>query len=169
MYKQAVASFWTVEEVDLSQDQRDWDRLSGDARLPLNVNCMTFISGNCSKSSSAQDTSASTPAIAACTSLHHHSAELLRTPSVRWLRRRSIQGRKIICLLSGLTRSCCHADNERYFITHVLAFFAGSDGIVMENLAARFMSGLSCSSCKFKDVIIIVHGHSNRQLLRSDS
>ena len=37
MYKKAVASFWTVEEVDLSQDQRDWDRLSGDARLPLNV------------------------------------------------------------------------------------------------------------------------------------
>ena len=29
MYKKAVASFWTVEEVDLSQDQRDWDRLSG--------------------------------------------------------------------------------------------------------------------------------------------
>lgn len=24
MYKQAVASFWTVEEVDLSRDQRDW-------------------------------------------------------------------------------------------------------------------------------------------------
>ncbi|CAL5218689.1 g398 [Coccomyxa viridis] len=59
MYKKAVASFWTVEEVDLSQDLRDWERLS---------------------------------------------------------------------------------DNERYFITHVLAFFAGSDGIVMENLAARFMS-----------------------------
>ena len=29
MYKKAVASFWTVEEVDLSQDQRDWDRLTG--------------------------------------------------------------------------------------------------------------------------------------------
>ena len=25
-------------------------------------------------------------------------------------------------------------DNERYFISHVLAFFAGSDGIVNENL-----------------------------------
>jgi len=25
-------------------------------------------------------------------------------------------------------------DNERYFITHVLAFFAASDGIVNENL-----------------------------------
>lgn len=32
MYKKAVASFWTVEEVDLSQDQRDWERLSGKTR-----------------------------------------------------------------------------------------------------------------------------------------
>lgn len=31
MYKKAVASFWTVEEVDLSQDMRDWERLSGAA------------------------------------------------------------------------------------------------------------------------------------------
>jgi ribonucleoside-diphosphate reductase beta chain len=30
-------------------------------------------------------------------------------------------------------------DNERYFIKHVLAFFAASDGIVMENLGQRFM------------------------------
>ncbi len=29
--------------------------------------------------------------------------------------------------------------NEQYFIKNVLAFFAGSDGIVQENLAARFM------------------------------
>lgn len=32
MYKKAVASFWTVEEVDLSQDMRDWERLSGPPR-----------------------------------------------------------------------------------------------------------------------------------------
>ncbi len=30
-------------------------------------------------------------------------------------------------------------DNDRYFIKHILAFFAASDGIVMENLAVRFM------------------------------
>lgn len=30
-------------------------------------------------------------------------------------------------------------DNERYFISYVLAFFAASDGIVLENLAVRFM------------------------------
>jgi len=33
------------------------------------------------------------------------------------------------------------ADDERKFIKYVLAFFASSDGIVIENLAARFMSG----------------------------
>ena len=57
LYKKAVASFWTVEEIDFSKDKEDWDKL---------------------------------------------------TPS------------------------------EQHFIKHVLAFFAGSDGIVQENLATRF-------------------------------
>jgi len=57
MYKKAVASFWTVEEVDLSKDINDWDKLK---------------------------------------------------------------------------------DDERHFISHVLAFFAASDGIVNENLVERF-------------------------------
>jgi len=30
------------------------------------------------------------------------------------------------------------SNNERYYIKHILAFFAGSDGIVAENLALRF-------------------------------
>lgn len=30
-------------------------------------------------------------------------------------------------------------EDEKYFISHVLAFFAGSDGIVIENLVLRFM------------------------------
>lgn len=30
-------------------------------------------------------------------------------------------------------------DNEKYFIKHVLAFFAASDGIVNENLVSAFM------------------------------
>ena len=29
--------------------------------------------------------------------------------------------------------------SEKHFISHVLAFFAASDGIVLENLAARFL------------------------------
>ena len=34
------------------------------------------------------------------------------------------------------------AGDEKHFITHVLAFFAASDGIVLENLAVRFMQGM---------------------------
>jgi len=32
MYKKHEASFWTAEEVDLSQDNRDWDNLSDQER-----------------------------------------------------------------------------------------------------------------------------------------
>lgn len=32
------------------------------------------------------------------------------------------------------------SDSEKHFISHVLAFFAASDGIVLENLAARFLN-----------------------------
>jgi len=57
MYKKHVASFWTAEEIDLSQDSKDWNNLT---------------------------------------------------------------------------------DDERFFIKHVLAFFAASDGIVLENLMENF-------------------------------
>lgn len=40
-------------------------------------------------------------------------------------------------------------DNERYFIEHVLAFFAASDGIVNENLVERFSSEVQCAEAKF--------------------
>ena len=39
-------------------------------------------------------------------------------------------------------------DDERYFIKHVLAFFAASDGIVLENLAVRFMSDIQLSEAR---------------------
>lgn len=32
MYKKAEASFWTAEEVDLSKDPTDWERLKPDER-----------------------------------------------------------------------------------------------------------------------------------------
>jgi len=57
MYKKHEASFWTAEEIDLAQDNKDWDNLT---------------------------------------------------------------------------------DGERHFVKHVLAFFAASDGIVLENLASSF-------------------------------
>jgi ribonucleotide reductase beta subunit family protein with ferritin-like domain len=62
LYKKAVASFWTVEEIDFAKDKNDWEKLS---------------------------------------------------------------------------------ENEQHFIKHVLAFFAGSDGIVQENLASQFQKDVS--------------------------
>merc|ERR1712023_283232 len=57
MYKKHEASFWTAEEIDLAQDNKDWERLT---------------------------------------------------------------------------------EGEQHFVKHVLAFFAASDGIVLENLASSF-------------------------------
>jgi ribonucleoside-diphosphate reductase beta chain len=38
--------------------------------------------------------------------------------------------------------------NEQYFIKNVLAFFAGSDGIIQENIAARFMNEVQTSEAR---------------------
>jgi ribonucleoside-diphosphate reductase beta chain len=67
-YKKAEASFWTAEEIDLSQDLKDWANLN---------------------------------------------------------------------------------DGERHFISHVLAFFAASDGIVNENLAENFVAEVQYTEAKF--------------------
>ena len=67
-YKKAEASFWTAEEIDLSQDLIDWENLN---------------------------------------------------------------------------------DGERHFISHVLAFFAASDGIVNENLAENFVAEVQYTEAKF--------------------
>ena len=68
-YKTSEASFWTAEEIDLSQDANDWEnKLS---------------------------------------------------------------------------------DDERYFVKHILAFFAASDGIVNENLAENFVNEVQYSEAKF--------------------
>src|SRR5690606_3206853 len=40
-------------------------------------------------------------------------------------------------------------DGERHFISHVLAFFAASDGIVNENLAENFVSEVQYTEAKF--------------------
>ena len=68
-YKKMEASFWTAEEIDLSQDLNDWNN-------KLN-------------------------------------------------------------------------NDERYFIKHILAFFAASDGIVNENLAENFVSEVQYAEAKF--------------------
>ncbi|GAV08605.1 hypothetical protein RvY_18270 [Ramazzottius varieornatus] len=68
MYKKAVASFWTTEEVDLSKDVQQWEALTA---------------------------------------------------------------------------------NEKHFISHVLAFFAASDGIVNENLVERFSQEVQITEARF--------------------
>ena len=40
-------------------------------------------------------------------------------------------------------------DNERYFIKNIIGFFAGSDGIVMENLSMRFTREVQWPEAKF--------------------
>ena len=41
------------------------------------------------------------------------------------------------------------SDDEKYFIKHILAFFAASDGIVNENLAENFVSEVQYTEAKF--------------------
>ena len=40
-------------------------------------------------------------------------------------------------------------DDERYFVKHILAFFAASDGIVNENLAENFVNEVQYTEAKF--------------------
>ena len=40
-------------------------------------------------------------------------------------------------------------EGEKYFISHILAFFAGSDGIVAENLATRFCKDVQIPEARF--------------------
>jgi len=90
MYKKAVASFWTAEEVDLSKDMPDWERLKPE---------------------------------------------------------------------------------ERKFISHVLAFFAASDGIVNENLVERFSQEVQVTEarCFYGFQIAIENIHSEMYSLLLDT
>ncbi|KAI9596852.1 ferritin-like superfamily [Syncephalis fuscata] len=91
MYKKAEASFWTVEEADLSKDMNDWE-----GRLN---------------------------------------------------------------------------DDERHFISHVLAFFAASDGIVNENLVERFSNEVQIpeARCFYGFQIMIENIHSEMYSLLIDT
>ncbi|MBX0291710.1 ribonucleoside-diphosphate reductase small subunit [Hymenobacter sp. HSC-4F20] len=90
MYKKAEASFWTAEEIDLSQDQKDWESLN---------------------------------------------------------------------------------DGERHFISHVLAFFAASDGIVNENLAVNFMQEVQMAEarCFYGFQVMMENIHSETYSLLIDT
>jgi len=90
MYKKAEASFWTAEEIDLSHDQKDWNKMN---------------------------------------------------------------------------------EGERHFISHVLAFFAASDGIVNENLAVNFMKEVQLpeARCFYGFQIMIENIHSETYSLLIDT
>jgi ribonucleoside-diphosphate reductase beta chain len=90
MYKQAEASFWTAEEIDLAQDQSNWESLN---------------------------------------------------------------------------------DGERHFISHVLAFFAASDGIVNENLGANFFNEVQFpeAKCFYGFQIMMENIHSETYSLLIDT
>ncbi|ALI99140.1 ribonucleoside-diphosphate reductase small subunit [Rufibacter tibetensis] len=90
MYKKAEASFWTAEEIDLTPDLKDWEKLN---------------------------------------------------------------------------------DGERHFISHVLAFFAASDGIVNENLAINFMQEVQLpeARCFYGFQIMMENIHSETYSLLIDT
>ena len=59
--------------------------------------------------------------------------------------------------------------NEQHFIKRILGFFAGSDGIVMENLAQRFMTEIQVPEAKFfysvQMLMESVHSETYSQLI----
>lgn len=63
------------------------------------------------------------------------------------------------------------SDNERYFVKHVLAFFAASDGIVNENLAVNFMSEVQYpeARCFYGFQIMMENIHSEAYSLLIDT
>ena len=60
-------------------------------------------------------------------------------------------------------------DGERHFISHVLAFFAASDGIVNENLAVNFMSEVQLPEARcfygFQIMMENIHSETYAQLI----
>jgi ribonucleoside-diphosphate reductase subunit M2 len=62
-------------------------------------------------------------------------------------------------------------DDEKYFISMILAFFAASDGIVLENLASRFMSEIQSSEARafygFQIAMENIHSHTYSLLIET--
>uniref|UniRef100_A0A6C0DBV9 Uncharacterized protein n=1 Tax=viral metagenome TaxID=1070528 RepID=A0A6C0DBV9_9ZZZZ len=74
-----------------------------------------------------------------------------------------------------LSKDSTHWDalekDEKYFISMILAFFAASDGIVLENLAMRFMSDVQLSEARafygFQIAIENIHSETYSLLIES--
>ena len=62
-------------------------------------------------------------------------------------------------------------DDEKHFISMILAFFAASDGIVLENLAQRFMSDVQVSEARafygFQIAMENIHSHTYSLLIET--
>ena len=62
-------------------------------------------------------------------------------------------------------------DDERHYISMILAFFAASDGIVLENLAQRFMSEIQISEARafygFQIAMENIHSHTYSNLIET--
>ena len=62
-------------------------------------------------------------------------------------------------------------DDEKYFISMILAFFAASDGIVLENLASRFMNDVQLAEARafygFQIAMENIHSESYSLLIDS--
>jgi ribonucleoside-diphosphate reductase subunit M2 len=74
-----------------------------------------------------------------------------------------------IDLQSDLTDWSRLSKDEKHFISHVLAFFAASDGIVLENLAGRFMSEIQIPEARcfygFQQAIENIHSETYALLI----
>lgn len=61
------------------------------------------------------------------------------------------------------------SDNEKFFINHILAFFAASDGVVMENLSLRFSNEVPIPEVKqfyaFQNAMEAVHSETYSLLI----
>jgi len=62
-------------------------------------------------------------------------------------------------------------NNEKHFIKHVLAFFAASDGIVLENLAGRFCTEIQVpeARCFYAFQMMMENIHSETYSLLIDT
>ena len=62
-------------------------------------------------------------------------------------------------------------DDEKFFVSMILAFFAASDGIVLENLASRFMSEIQVSEARafygFQIAMENIHSHTYSLLIET--
>jgi ribonucleoside-diphosphate reductase subunit M2 len=76
-----------------------------------------------------------------------------------------------IDLTKDITHWDCLNSDERTFVSMILAFFAASDGIVLENLASRFMSDVQISEARafygFQIAMENIHSHTYSLLIET--